>query len=61
MAKLFAKIGDADHTSSASVLVLHCYLFYVCVEVLRSSQRIRAMSGAVSLPNHIFVWADLIL
>ena len=34
---------------------------FVCVEVLRPSQLIRVMSSAVSLPNHTFSWAGLVL
>ena len=33
----------------------------VCVEVLRPSQPNGVMSSAVSLPNHTFYWADLVL
>ena len=34
---------------------------FVCVEVLQPSQSIRVMSSAVSLPNHTFSWAGLVL
>ena len=33
----------------------------VCVEVSWHSQLIRVMSSAVSLPNHTFSWASLVL
>ena len=29
-------------------------MYFVCVEVLRPTQPIEAMSSAVSLPNHTF-------
>ena len=34
---------------------------FVCVEVLRPSQPNGVMSSAVSLPNHTFYWAGLVL
>ena len=34
---------------------------FVCSEVLRPSQPIRVMSSAVSLPDHTFSWAGLVL
>ena len=34
---------------------------FVYTEVLRPNQLIRAMSGVVSLPNHTFSWAGLVL
>ena len=34
---------------------------FVCVEVLRPSQPNGVMSSAVSLPNHKFYWAGLVL
>ena len=32
-----------------------------CVKVLRPSQPIKVMSSVVSLPNHIFSWAGLVV
>ena len=36
-------------------------VLFVCVEVLRPSQPNGVMSSAVSLPNHTFYWAGLVL
>ena len=36
-------------------------LLFVCVEVLWPSQPIRVMSSVVSLSNHTFSWAGLVL
>ena len=35
-------------------LQIRCQSYFVCVEVLRSSQPIELMSSMVSLPNHTF-------
>ena len=34
--------------------LVHCFCFFLCVDVLRPSQPSGVMSSAVSLPNHTF-------
>ena len=36
-------------------------IYFICVEILRPSQPNRVMSSVVSLPNHTFNWAGLVL
>ena len=49
-----------DALSFTSVIILGANnQRFVCVEVLRPSQPIKAMSSAVSLPNHTCSWAGL--
>ena len=36
-------------------------LYFVCVEVLRPSQPNGVMLNEISLPNHTFYWAGLVL
>ena len=41
--------------------ILLSKVYFVCVEVLWPSQPIRVMLSVVSLPNHTFSWAGLVL
>ena len=43
------------------VIFLIVGTLFVCIEVLLPNQHIRVMSSAVSLPNHTFSWAGLVL
>ena len=56
MVLAFLSCSDASHQVSVWE-----EMWFVCVEVLRPSQPNGVMSSAVSLPNHTFYWAGLVL